>query len=147
LNKQGIKSVDVLFLDDNSQKTVSSYYNNLSADIDNICFSDKQNVILPDNTNVTFYEPHDIIKSSDFQVEILDDMSYLITYNDFKLLATKNGSENDCDIKIEVLDKQIALSYDNEVLYLDTKTSNAILIKAQKNGDYSIRRMTNALRE
>lgn len=147
LNKQGIKSVDVLFLDDNSQKTVSSYYNNLSADIDNICFSDKQNVILPDNTNVTFYEPHDIIKSSDFQVEILDDMSYLITYNDFKLLATKNGSENDCDIKIEVLDKQIALSYDNEVLYLDTKTSNAILIKAQKNGDYSIRRMSNALRE
>ena len=47
LNKQGIKSVDVLFLDDNSQKTVSSYYNNLSADIDNICFQINRMLFCP----------------------------------------------------------------------------------------------------
>ena len=58
-----------------------------------------------------------------------------------------NKQYENVDIKLCIEDKNISLSQDNKSLNVDTKYSNAILIKAKKDGNYSIRRMNNALRE
>ena len=58
-----------------------------------------------------------------------------------------NKQYENVDIKLCIEDKNISLLQDNKSLNVDTKNSNAILIKVKKDGNYSIRRMNYALRE
>lgn len=149
LRKNGIKSVDMLLLQDNEQKSISSYYNNLSQDIKYINMKDKQPIMLPDKTVVKNINMGKTINASEYKVYVYD-KSYLIYFKDFRMLVTTsedNMQYENVDIKLCIEDKNISLSQDNKSLNIDTKYSNAILIKAKKDGTYSIRRMNNALRE
>lgn len=149
LRKNGIKSVDMLLLQDNEQKSMSSYYNNLSQDIKYINMKDQQPIILPDKTVVKNINVGETINASGYKVYVYE-KSYLIDFKDFRMLVTTsddNKQYENVDIKLSIEDKNISLSQDNKSLNVDTKHSNAILIKAKKDGNYSIRRMNNALRE
>ncbi len=149
LRKNGIKSVDMLLLEGNEQKSISSYYNNLSQSIKHINMKDKQPIMLPDKTFVKSINMGETINSSEYKVYVYD-KSYLIDFKDFRMLVTTsddNKQYENVDINLCIEDKNILLSLDNKLLNINTRHPNAILIKAKKDGTYSIRRMNNALRE
>ena len=148
LRKKGIKNIDMLLLNDNEQKSISSYYNNLSQNIKYINMKEQQ-PILPDEVSIKNIKFNETISASDYRVYVYD-KSYLIAFHDFKMLVTNSKDKKqyeNIDIKLCLDDKIIKLFEDDKSLHINTSQSNAILIKAKKDGSYYIRRMNNALRE
>ena len=94
---------------------------------------------------------NDKVEFNDYEINLINENQYLIKYNDFKLLISDNTETNNSDkndISIIVIDDTTQIETDKkQQITFDNKKSNAYIIKAKSNGEFSIRRMTNALRE
>lgn len=149
LIKKGIKSVEVVFLNGNYQKSSSAYINSISKKINSISFGDNQTTILPYGIKAINLSNGSTAKLSDFEVK-LTDSGYMITYDNFKCLISIDNSNNNLNgesVSVNVKGDVTELTTnDNQKMLFNNKQSFAVNIKAQKNGKFSMRRMNYALR-
>ena len=154
INKKGINNIKILLLTENSQKLVSSYVNNISAEIENICTVEDEIVVLPEG-HTNKINMGTVIKITDYEITILENKNYLIKYGDFSLLCEEKNDtilsmvkNNSVNFIVGQNDKKIEIN--NQIILFDKTISNrgeAFLLISDKSGNYSIRRMHHALRE
>lgn len=153
LNSKGIKNVSVLILNKNVQKNISSYYNNISAEIKKICYYNDEKIFFP-NTEIEKICEDTLIEFQD----------YNITYKSNQIINIQFGKLNfDCyygnnnftyrnneTVAIQLNDNNKIIQYNNQTLLLDKKVTDngeALLFVCNKNGHCNIRRLNYAFRE
>jgi len=148
LTSKGIDDVEVLFLNKNAQKSVSSYINTLNSKVDNVCFCSTEPAILPKSTKSSNLDEESTVILSDYQINLLDESTYQIIFYDYNIVLDFDDENfQDSDFNIRIANNATCFLNDTStVMSLNNKEENVILINVSASGDFVIRGMTDALR-
>jgi len=145
LNQKGIKSVSALIIKENFQKTASSYTNNISTKIENICCFDKEKIVL-ENTMLENINAGSVAKFSDFEIDFIDNSRYLIKYGNFSLLCEEKNDtilNNSLTsfIRLVISDENKEIQTKNEIVKLnfdENLSGQSFEIVAKNDGSFSL---------
>lgn len=146
LSKNSITRVDALVLTEKSQKSMSSYINNLSVPVNCVYFYENSNVVLSNNLKMTTFYDNEAMKMGIIKVLRCGRKEFLITYNDFTFAVNGQKQDNNCLI----LDTKDGISLskgDNKYFYKDSKNAESFYISVCDNSSYKVRRMRDGLRQ
>ena len=145
LTSKGIDDVEVLFLNKNAQKSVSSYINTLNSKVDNVCFCSTEPAILPKSTKSSYLDEESTVILSDYQINLLDESTYQIIFYDYNIVLDFDDENfQDSDFNIRIANNATCFLNDTStVMSLNNKEENVILINVSASGDFVIRGRNN----
>lgn len=152
LYSKGIKDINVLLLNQNEQKSVSSYIANAKGEISNIVVTKDDRFYLP-RGQVTKLSQGESVSIENVKINILDNNNYGINIGEFCLICSTNNdmisnSVYACNLLFYCNDEMSLIS-GKQTLYFDEDNSKgqAYLIEAKTSGKFMVRRIDYALRE
>lgn len=152
LSKKGIREIPLLILNEDSQKSISFYKSNLTLKPKHIAFLDNGSIFYPED-NLEVITIGEIIKLSEYSIQIINEGEFLISYGSFKLLAMKNLDENintATSITFNYSAGEKEILFDNNAITINNtnpELGDVFLITGQADGKFDIRRLYYGLRE
>lgn len=138
IEKFGIKSVEALFINnDNANNVNSNYREAIYVDIEN---SFRTSSGLSDD-EVTYVSQNTVLKTDGYEVKVLNNGGYLISYGETTVECTKKLESSLFDTNVKILYDDKRLLYENTDISLTSDNGNAFHIAIKNDSDFSVRRL------
>lgn len=152
LYSKGVKDIDVLILNQNEQKSISSYKANSKGEINNVIVTKDDRFYLP-KTNLIKLSSGENVSLEKINLNVLDESNYSIDIGDFCLICYGNNDMinkgfDTCNLVLNCNDEMSLIS-GKQTFYFDKDNSKgqAYVIEAKTSGNFKVRRIDYALRE
>lgn len=145
ISKNGIGNIDALILTDKSQKSVSSYIDNISVPVNEICFNNKDNVVFPSGYTINEFGDDTELVAGKCTIKRISRSSFRILYGDFEMMVNAdNGADK---LYLDTEDKLTLKTKDKLYMSEQKENSRSFYISACADGRYKVRRMSDGLRK
>ena len=138
IEKFGIKSVKALFINnDNANNVNSNYREAIYVEIDN---SFRTSEGLSDD-EITYVSQNTVLKTNGFEIKVLKDGGYLISYGGTTVECAKTLKNSLFDTNVKILYDDKRLLYENTDISLTNDNGDAFHIAIKNGSDFSVRRL------
>lgn len=137
IEKYGIKSVKALFINgQNANNIDSNYKESLLVDVDN---SFRTSDGMSDD-EITYISENTALKTNGYEVLVLKDGGYLISYGSTTVECTKSIESSSFDTSIKILYDDKRIMYENTEVSITGENGDAFYIKINNQSGFSVKK-------
>ncbi len=138
IEKQGIKSIDALFINNKNANNVNSNYkDSIYVDIKN---SFRTSEGMPNN-DIKYVAENTELNTNGYKIKVLNDGGYLISYGGTTVECTKTSDSSLFDTNVKILYDDKRLLYENTDISLTRDNGDAFHITLKENSKFLVRRL------